>query len=244
MKRRDSSSLPSTAPHAGLFVKICSLTPFARECAGLFYNRRVPLPPGPSPDHAIRILQEFPKSLGLDADIAIPLVLHPAETFPWASFFDSDPTRRFVIFTDSRGVEKEWKGFGELTRLILEDLPDSRVAWCAGVPTAPDFPVPSERFLNLTGCPFEEMLALARQPSVFIGNDSGPMHLSAAVGNRVLAIFGPTAPERFGPWPPESTRTLAVRAPGGNLEQLPAATVRIAPMINDTEGGGSLRQDS
>ncbi|MBM3864132.1 MAG: glycosyltransferase family 9 protein, partial [Verrucomicrobia bacterium] len=89
----------------------------------------------------------------------------------------------------------------------------------------PDFPAPGERFLNLTGCPFEEMLALARQPSVFIGNDSGPMHLSAAVGNRVLAIFGPTAPERFGPWPPESTRTLAVRAPGGNLEQLPAATV-------------------
>ena len=65
-----------------------------------------------------------------------------------------------------------------------------------------------------------QMLALARQPSVFIGNDSGPMHLSAAVGNRVLAIFGPTSPDRFGPWPPGSSRTSAAKAPGGVLADL------------------------
>ena len=129
------------------------------------------------------------------------------------------------IFTDSRGAEKEWKGFSALTRMILETLPDSRVAWCAGAPTQPDFTVPANRFLNLSGCPFGEMLALARQPSVFIGNDSGPMHLSAAVGNRVLAIFGPTSPDRFGPWPPGSPRTAAVTAPDGDLALLTAETV-------------------
>ncbi len=197
----------------------------SRECAGLFCNRRVALPDGNGPHHAIRILQEFPKRLGLDAEIAFPLALKPAEEFRWSSFFDGDPARRFVIFTDSRGVEKEWKGFSALTRLILENLPDSRVAWCAGAPTKPDFAVPDGRFLNLSGCPFEEMLALARQPSVFIGNDSGPMHLSAAVGNRVLAIFGPTSPDRFGPWPPGSPRTASVTAPGGVLADLTAQTV-------------------
>ena len=197
----------------------------SRECAGLFCNRRVSLPDGNGPHHAIRILQEFPKRLGLDAEIVFPLALKPAEEFPWSSFFDGDPARRFVIFTDSRGVEKEWKGFSALTRLILENLPDSRVAWCAGAPTQPDFAVPDGRFLNLSGCPFEEMLALARQPSVFIGNDSGPMHLSAAVGNRVLAIFGPTSPDRFGPWPPCSPRTASVTAPGGVLADLTPETV-------------------
>ena len=197
----------------------------SRECAGLFYNRRVNLPQGNGPHHAIRILQEFPKRIGLDAEIVFPLALKPAEQFPWSSFFDGDPTQRFVIFTDSRGVEKEWKGFSALTRLILENIPDSRVAWCAGKPTQPDFTVPENRFLNLSGCPFEEMLALARQPSVFIGNDSGPMHLSAAVGNRVLAIFGPTSPDRFGPWPPGSKRTASVVAPGGVLADLTAEMV-------------------
>ena len=60
------------------------------------------------------------------------------------------------------------------------------------------------------------MIALCRQPSVFIGNDSGPMHRSAAAGNKVLAIFGPTSPLRFGPWPIGSPRTRALQAPGGS----------------------------
>lgn len=188
----------------------------SRECAGLF-SRKVAKA---AASHAIPVLLEFPRTLGIDAQSAVPLNLRPGPTVSWAEFFAGDPRQQFVIFTDSRGVEKEWPKFSELTRLILENLPDSRVAWCAGQPTAPDFTPPDGRFLNLTGCPFDEMIELARQPSVFIGNDSGPMHLSAAVGNRVLAIFGPTSPERFGPWPPDSPRTASVVAPGGVLMDL------------------------
>lgn len=190
-----------------------------REGAGMF-SRRVAAPAGNGPHHAIPVLLQFARTLGVDGDVTIPLELAPGPKFWWKSFFSGAPGRRFVIFTDSRGAEKEWKGFGELTRLILENIPESRVAWCAGQPSAPEFAVPAERFLNLTGCAFDEMLELARQPSVFIGNDSGPMHLSAAVGNRVLAIFGPTSPERFGPWPLNSPRTAAIVAPGGMLADL------------------------
>ncbi len=196
----------------------------SRECAGIFYNQRAELPEGDGPHHAIPILQGFPKSIGLSGEISFPLELRPGPSFPWEKFFhEGGPC--FVIFTDSRGVEKEWRGFGELTRLIWERIPGSRVAWCAGKPAEPDAPAPEGRFLNLTGCPLDEMIALVRQPSVFIGNDSGPMHLSAAVGNRVLAIFGPTSPARFGPWPVGSVRTEAVTAPGGVLAGLSAEAV-------------------
>ena len=96
------------------------------------------------------------------------------------------------MFTDSRGAGKEWPGFDALTRLIWEQIPGSRVAWCAGQTAAPGRPRrPHGRFLNLTGCPFDEMIALCRQPSVFIGNDSGPMHLSAAVGQQGAGDFRP-----------------------------------------------------
>jgi heptosyltransferase I len=196
----------------------------SREGASLF-SRNVNLPPGNGPHHSILVLQEFARRLEIDPEIQFPLELRPGPDFSWKPFFEADPKRRFVIFTDSRGAKKEWKGFSELTRLILKNIPDSRVAWCAGVHAAPDFSVPENRFLNLTGCPFDEMIELARQPSVFIGNDSGPMHLSAAVGNRVLAIFGPTSPARFGPWPPGSPRTLSVSAPGGVLADLSAQMV-------------------
>lgn len=192
----------------------------SREGAWLFYRRQIELPRDAGPHHAIRVLQGFPRAFGLDPEVNFPLELKPGPVFPWASFFEGDPLRRFVIFTDSRGAGKEWPKFDALTRLIFEQIPDSRVAWCAGSPAAPDFAVPDGRFLNLTGCPFDEMVELARQPSVFIGNDSGPMHLSAAVGNRVLAIFGPTSPQRFGPWPPESPRTASVVAPAGVLADL------------------------
>ena len=74
----------------------------------------------------------------------------------------------------------------------------------------------------------DEMIALVRRPATFIGNDSGPMHLSAASGNRVLAIFGPTSPRRFGPFPLEDPKHRVVEAPGGRLDQLEPATVLAA----------------
>lgn len=201
----------------------------SREGAGMFYNRRAEVPTGPGPHHALAILQGFARMAGFDDEIQFPLELRPGPAFAWQSFFEGDAKSRFVIFTDSRGAEKEWPRFEELTRLIWEEIPESRVAWCAGKPM--DLPgAPEGRFLNLTGCPFEEMIELARQPSIFIGNDSGPMHLSAAVGNRVLAIFGPTSPLRFGPWPIGSERTKNVVAPGGRLVDLEPKAVLEAVM--------------
>ena len=197
----------------------------SREGAGLFYNKRIPLPSGEGPHHAITVLQGFAREAGFPTEIQYPLALKPGAAFAWQSFFKADPRLNFVIFTDSRGVDKEWKGFDALTHLIWEKFPGSRVAWCAGAPAKPSGTIPEGRFLNLTGCPFDEMLTLARQPSVFIGNDSGPMHLSAAASNRVLAIFGPTSPLRFGPWPIGSRRTKVVSAPEGRLVDLKAEDV-------------------
>ena len=196
-----------------------------REASGLFYGEKVSLPPGEGPHHAIPVLQEFPKMLGLDGGVRFPLTLRNEKKFGWEDFFEGSATERFVIFTDSRGVDKEWKGFDALTQMIWEKIPGSRVAWCAGGRNSPSGEIPEGRFLDLTGCPLDEMTSLCLQPSVFIGNDSGPMHLSASVGNRVLAIFGPTAPERFGPWPTGAWNTASMRAPGGVLADLSAEMV-------------------
>ncbi len=201
----------------------------AREGAGLFYNRRADKPAGPGPHHALEILLPFLATAGVKPRLDFPLVLKAAPVaFPWQSFFGGDSRNVFVIFTDSRGAEKEWPRFDELTALIFSAIPEARVAWCAGKPAEPRVPVPADRFLNLTGCPMDQMIALVRQPATFIGNDSGPMHLSAASGNRVLAIFGPTSPRRFGPFPLENPKHQAVEAPGGQLARLEPAAVLAA----------------
>ncbi|TAG10866.1 MAG: lipopolysaccharide heptosyltransferase family protein [Verrucomicrobia bacterium] len=197
----------------------------AREGSAWFYKRKIDLPSSAGPHHAIAILLEFTKALGIDRDIAYPLQLADGPNMPWSSFFAGDPNEQFVIFTDSRGAGKEWPGFDALTHLIWQEIPNSRIAWCAGSSMQPSGSIPDGRFLNLTGCPLLEMIELVRQPSIFIGNDSGPMHLSAAVGNKVLAIFGPTSPLRFGPWPLDSPRTSSVQAPNGVLANLSAQQV-------------------
>jgi lipopolysaccharide heptosyltransferase I len=45
-----------------------------------------------------------------------------------------------------------------------------------------------------------QFIALARRAQLFLGGDTGPMHLAAAVGTPLVAIHGPTDPARNGPF--------------------------------------------
>ncbi|GAC1431108.1 MAG: lipopolysaccharide heptosyltransferase II [Chloroflexota bacterium] len=51
--------------------------------------------------------------------------------------------------------------------------------------------------------------ALLRRCDLFVGNDSAPMHVAAAVGCPVVALFGPTDPTMYAPY---SARAIVVRA--------------------------------
>jgi heptosyltransferase-1 len=59
-------------------------------------------------------------------------------------------------------------------------------------------------------CSLTELIALTRRARLFVGGDTGPMHLSATLGVPVVAIFGPTNPERNGPF---GTRSIVLRSP-------------------------------
>lgn len=48
--------------------------------------------------------------------------------------------------------------------------------------------------------PLPEAAACLRRAALFVGNDSGLMHLAAAAGTPTLGLFGPTADTRYGPW--------------------------------------------
>ena len=49
-------------------------------------------------------------------------------------------------------------------------------------------------------CSIAELIALTRRASLFIGGDTGPLHLAAALKVPVIALFGPTDPARNGPY--------------------------------------------
>ena len=49
-----------------------------------------------------------------------------------------------------------------------------------------------------------DIVALARGAAVMVSGDTGPTHIAAAVGTPIVGIYGPTRPERNGPWPTEN----------------------------------------
>ena len=56
---------------------------------------------------------------------------------------------------------------------------------------------------NVTG-----LVALMRRTDLFVGGDTGPTHLAAALAVPLVALFGPTDPARNGPWGPGAKRVL------------------------------------
>jgi len=60
-----------------------------------------------------------------------------------------------------------------------------------------------EQALNLAGrTSLAELAGIMQQARLAVTADTGPMHLAAALGTKVVAIFGPTAPGRTGPFGP------------------------------------------
>jgi ADP-heptose:LPS heptosyltransferase len=45
-----------------------------------------------------------------------------------------------------------------------------------------------------------ELAALLRKAALFVGSDTGPLHLAAAVGTPCVAMYGPSRPAKCGPF--------------------------------------------
>jgi len=127
---------------------------------------------------------------------------------------------------------KQWRAerFASLAaRLTAANgiLPNARVAVLAApAERAQAVPVlesiPAERRIDLVGAAELPVLAACLQRcALFVGNDSGLMHLAAAAGTPTLGLFGPSPEYRYAPWGPHAAvaRTRAsyrelVDAPG------------------------------
>ena len=74
--------------------------------------------------------------------------------------------------------------------------------------------LPPERLSPATPFALAEALAGAR---LYVGNDSGPGHLAAAVGTPTISLFGPTDPRV---WRPLGPRARVITAPDAPMESL------------------------
>jgi lipopolysaccharide heptosyltransferase I len=124
------------------------------------------------------------------------------------------PGERFAILNPGAGWgAKQWppERYGEAARALAN----------AGITPLINFGPGEEELANTAAnasngagrtisCSLGELIALTRRASLFIGGDTGPMHLAAALQAPVVAIFGPTDPARNGPY---GTRSVVLRNP-------------------------------
>jgi heptosyltransferase I len=198
----------------------------AREWSGIFYDEKVPLPPDGRRSHALDILLQFCTGLGAKPELQGTLKFREVDSLNLKFAEGRGGARPFVLFPDSRRADKKWGGFKQLTEMILREDKSRKVVWAGNNLLADKGAFSSAQFLNLTGnTSLVSLPALVKRADWVVTNDSGPMHLAAALGVRVFAIFGPTDPRLFGPYPIGGPHNHVIQAPVGDLKLLSARDV-------------------
>jgi ADP-heptose:LPS heptosyltransferase len=165
-------------------------------------------------------VEELGRVLGMDEPPAPRLWSDPDAEERAASLLKDIEGPVLALGPTANWGGKEWRAerFVELVhRLTGSDgpLPGGAVA----VMGAPDerqraLPlidsVPAGRLIDLFGETLPVAYACIRRMDLFIGNDSGLMHLAAASGTPTLGLFGPSPEWRYGPW---GAHTAVVRTP-------------------------------
>jgi lipopolysaccharide heptosyltransferase II len=184
-----------------------------REGAQIFYDLLAPRSaPGTPP--AVRYLGALnPLSIPLSWDFewlperpaAAATVRAQMEAFA-SRATPAHPPRWIMLLPGARWPDKRWpvELFAQTVAQLLASNPDLCFA-TLGV--ASDSPLAEmicrqnpERCLNLTGkTSLSEMIEWLRRSDLVISNDTGPMHVAAALKRPILAIYGPSDPLYTGP---------------------------------------------
>ena len=126
--------------------------------------------------------KSFLSEVGIDASKPI-VAIHPGSPVPLKRW----PAERFVKLADTlieRKTQVLFLGGSDEKQLVEEIQAQMR-----------------HKSVNIAGrTNLQQLGAVLQSCHLFIGNDSGPMHIAAAVGTRVIGLFGPGSPQRFGPF--------------------------------------------
>jgi ADP-heptose:LPS heptosyltransferase len=174
-----------------------------------------------SPDGSCMKPVHVSKTLGFDQPLPPTLWLTP-ERIEKAKKKLKRPT--LSVAPVANWVGKEWpmERYIDLLNLFCKTYPEAQVA----VYAAPHEKekamqlinsLPKDQCLNTLGSDLMDSIALIKGSRLFLGNDSGLMHVSAAAGTPTIGLFGPSNEKIYGPY--------------SNLTPSPHLTLRGEPFV-------------
>jgi heptosyltransferase II len=103
-----------------------------------------------------------------------------------------------AVHPGARSVNRQWgeAHFAEVAERLLDRFP-IKIIWFQD--PAQQIPPPKGENVIPLALPLKEFVAVLNHCRMFVCNDSGPMHMAAALNVPVVAVFGPTEPAWFGP---------------------------------------------
>lgn len=181
----------------------------AREMAWMFYTHKIT--PTSTELHAVDKNLELVEPLGIDGEcddfeITIDDDDHQAATQLLKDVGFLPGQRYIVLVPATRWETKCWpiEHFGQLAHLLRErhHLDSVLVGGQADVELAEQAIKESgDTTKNLCGkTTLRQLAALIHKSAIVITADSTPMHLAAALHRPLVALFGPTSPQRTGPY--------------------------------------------
>lgn len=186
----------------------------AREGAGHCYTHAIEAPPGRP--HAIDRMLALAEACGAEIDEPrYVIAMQPADRTYADAELAAVPRPRLVLNVGARWPTKRWppESFAEVAWRAAERLGAGLVA--VGAPE--DAPLVARLrdrlgpypLLDLCGrTTLPQLAAVAAGSDLFLSNDTGPLHLAAAAGARVVGLYTCTRPETTGPPPGPNARVI------------------------------------
>lgn len=179
----------------------------SRELSHMFLNEK--LPPYDPERHAVDRYLDLARHIGAVTDeVVFPLNIEGARESVAQKLKDNggEGGPFFVLVTRARWDTKLWSDekFIELAKRINGGACLNAVL-VGGSSDRPGLEEMKARIgdkaINLSGMTdLKELAALMRLSDFVVTVDSGPMHIATAAGAKIIALFGPTAPWRTGPY--------------------------------------------
>jgi predicted lipopolysaccharide heptosyltransferase III len=133
-----------------------------------------------------------------------------------------------VLHVSASNPFRRWPepAFSEVVASLVSHSPDRRVVLSSGpsdrlaadrIVAAARALLPEEaraRVIDFGEFDLAELRALVERSVLFIGGDTGPLHVAATTATPVVAIYGPTLPERSTPWRDPSIPTESIEIAG------------------------------
>jgi heptosyltransferase-1 len=176
------------------------------KAARPFYSEIHRDTPAERADHVVRQNLALLQNLGVDdMTIRFPFAEVHSDAVAEIRTTLGDDRPFALINPGAAWANKRWppERFGEVAAFLREirDLP-SFVLWGPGEEGLAGAVVErsdgAARVAPATRV--ADLLALSRAASLMVSGDTGPLHLAAAVGTPTVSLFGPTDPQRNGPW--------------------------------------------